>query len=54
MSTSIQSVRTPVTPHPAASEPVVRWRWAPFVWGAALSLCVAFWVGVVSLLVAIF
>ena len=55
MSTSIQSSRTDALPAAAGSagDAARGGRWLLIGWGVMVVLCLAFWVGVVSLLVAV-
>lgn len=58
MSTSIQSARTDAaaTAAPAgarAEAAVAGGMWLPIAWGVVVLLCLAFWVGVAGLLVAL-
>lgn len=58
MSTSIQSARagTAATVAPAgalAEAGVARGVWLPIAWGVVVVLCLAFWIGLAVLLVAL-
>lgn len=56
MTTSMQSARAdaPRVPPGAQAEPAfASGQWVPVAWGIVVVLCLAFWIGLVGLLVAL-